>query len=90
MRQYRITGFPVDTSTDPDCALSPDDPIHALQSSNWLGELGADRRMQEYLTKREMPAYGNVGNENAKIMREQGIKPGTPAWFELWYGGRNK
>jgi hypothetical protein len=46
--------------------------------------------MQEYLTKRELPAYCDQGNENARIMREQGIKPGTPAWFELWFGGRNK
>jgi hypothetical protein len=42
--------------------------------------------MQEYLTKRDIPAHIQPGNENARIMREQGIKSGTPAWFELWFG----
>jgi hypothetical protein len=23
--------------------------------------------------------------ENARIMREQNIKPGTPEWFKLWF-----
>jgi hypothetical protein len=87
MKQYKITGFPVDTSTDPDCYLAPDDPIHQLKASNWLGELGAEQRLQEYnsLSKRQ---FSDRGNENARIMREQGIKPGTPAWFELWFGGK--
>lgn len=87
MKQYRITGFPVDTSTDPECYLSPDDPIHELKASNWLGELGAEQRMKTYLDKqKEQMRFSDHGNENARIMREQGIKPGTPAWFELWFG----
>ena len=28
----------------------------------------------------------NPENNKARIMREQGIKPGTPAWFQLWFG----
>ena len=87
MKQYRITGFPVDTSTDPECYLSPDDPIHELKASNWLGELGAEQRMKTYLDKqKEKMIFSDQGNENVRIMREQGIKPGTPAWFELWFG----
>lgn len=88
MKQYRITGFPVDTSTDPDCYIAPDDPIHHLKASNWLGELGAERRMQEYLNSKPAPAWSDPRSDNARIMREQGIKPGTPAWFELWFGGK--
>jgi hypothetical protein len=30
--------------------------------------------------------WNDQGSQNARIMREQGIKPGTPAWFELWFG----
>lgn len=28
---------------------------------------------------------GLSGTEKAKIMREQGIKPGTDEWFKLWF-----
>ena len=28
----------------------------------------------------------NPANNKAQIMRETGIKPGTPAWFALWFG----
>lgn len=36
----------------------------------------------------ELPAWqkDNPANEKARMMREQGIKPGTPAWFALWGG----
>jgi hypothetical protein len=27
----------------------------------------------------------NSGSEKAQIMREQNIKPGTDAWFKLWF-----
>jgi len=87
MKQYRITGFPVETSTDPDCHLSSDDPIHQLKASNWLGELGAEARLAEY-NKTKSVTWNDQGSQNARIMREQGIKPGTPAWFELWFGKR--
>lgn len=86
MKQYRITGFPVENSIDPDCSLDPNDPIHSLKASNWLGELGAEGRLSAYMNSKPRPAYTDIGNENARIMREQGIKPGTPAWFELWFG----
>lgn len=26
-----------------------------------------------------------TGNEKAKLMREHNIKPGTDAWFKLWF-----
>lgn len=89
MKQYRITGFPADASTDPECYLDPSDPIHALKSSNWLGELGAERRLHDYANAKPQPAWNDPRSDNARIMREQGIKPGTPAWFELWFG-KNK
>ena len=28
----------------------------------------------------------NPQSERARIMRENNIKPGTPAWFALWFG----
>jgi hypothetical protein len=34
-----------------------------------------------------LPAWqkDNPQNSKAQMMREQGIKPGTPAWFSLWF-----
>jgi hypothetical protein len=29
--------------------------------------------------------FDNSGNEKAKIMREQNIRPGTEEWFKLWF-----
>jgi hypothetical protein len=26
-----------------------------------------------------------TGNEKARLMRENNIKPGTPEWFQLWF-----
>ena len=26
-----------------------------------------------------------TGNEKAKLMKENNIKPGTPEWFKLWF-----
>jgi hypothetical protein len=45
--------------------------------------------MAEYNNSSRTPAWNDPRSENARIMREQGIKPGTPAWFELWFG-KNK
>jgi len=85
MKQYRITGHQYSASTDPDCFLSPDDPIHKLMPSNWLGELGAETRLAEYMnTPKARPDYLNPDHPNTKLAKQMGIKPGTPAWIELW------
>ena len=26
-----------------------------------------------------------TGNEKAQLMKKHNIKPGTPAWFQLWF-----
>jgi hypothetical protein len=85
MKQYRITGHRYSASTDPDCFLSPDDPIHKLMPSNWLGELGAEARLAEYMNPpKSRPDYLNPDHPNTKLAKQMGIKPGTPAWVELW------
>lgn len=31
------------------------------------------------------PASKLTGNDKARIMKEHNIKPGTDAWFQLWF-----
>jgi hypothetical protein len=73
-----------------DCYLAPEDPIHALKVVSYMGGLNATERLHEYNASVKESNYIKSGAaDKAKFMKENGIKPGTPAWFELWYG-RNK
>jgi hypothetical protein len=87
MKQFYITKENISQDSPDDCALPPDDPIHELKIASYLGGLGAQARLAEYnveTAKRNM--VNNANNEKAKYMKEFGVKPGTPAWFELWFG----
>ena len=73
-----------------DCYLSPEDPIHGLKVVSYMGGLNATERLHEYnASVQESNRVRSGAVDKAKFMKENGIKPGTPAWFELWYG-RNK
>ena len=73
-----------------DCYLSPEDPIHALKVVSYMGGLNATERLHEYnASVQEANRVKSGAVDKAKYMKENGIKPGTTAWFELWYG-RNK
>lgn len=77
MRQYRFTSTANSDSAIPDAVLDTNDP--AFQIAN-----GVVPRPNYS----ELPAWQqhNPANDKARMMREQGIKPGTPAWFALWFG----
>lgn len=85
MREIRYTGFTPSGPTtadigkdtgEPDAYLDPNDPIFQL-----MGGTAPKRDFSQ------LPCWQkDSSNDRAKIMREQGIKPGTPAWFALWYG----
>lgn len=70
-----------------DCYLAPNDPIHELKAVHLMGGLGSQERLAAYKATLRQPV---VGSNKGQIQREQGIKPGTPAWFELWFGKNNK
>jgi hypothetical protein len=93
MKQYRITKADILQDSPDDCYLSPNDPIHELKIASYLGGLGSEARLQEYKAKqREINKNGDTlmsGNDKAAYMKQNNIKPGTPAWFELWYGKKN-
>lgn len=83
MKQYRITSQDINPSADNDCYLSPDDPIHDLIPASMMGGLGTSEALANY-NNRNLPVI--TTNNNAQVMREQNIKPGTDAWFKLWFG----
>jgi hypothetical protein len=83
MKQYRITKDDIPQDSSDDCYLAPDDPIHELKIGAMLGGLGANERLAQY---RATLPHPNIGSNKGQIQREQGIKPGTDAWFKLWFG----
>lgn len=86
MKQYYITNENIPQDSPDDCQLDPSDPIHELKIVQYLAGLGAQQRLAEY--KNSLNQGSNItltAAENARIMREQNIKPGTPEWFKLWF-----
>jgi len=86
MKQYRITANDIVPSSDDDCYLAPEDPIHELKAAAMMGGLGAAERLADYRATLRQPV---VGSNKGQLQREQGIKSGTEEWFQLWFG-KNK
>jgi hypothetical protein len=86
MREFKITAADINPASEDDCYLSPDDPIHSLKPASMMGGIGSAAALAQYnnLLKPQV-----IGSNKGQIQREQGIKPGTTEWFELWFG-RNK
>lgn len=89
MKQYYITKENILQDSPDDCYLSPTDPIQELKITSYMGGLGSAVRLAEYnrLTA-ESKKIENGSVDKGKFMRENGIRPGTPAWFELWFGDK--
>lgn len=89
MKQFYITKENIPQNSPDDCYLDPADPINELKITAMLGGLGAEARLAEYKAKTAEANRINTGDVNkAKFMKDNNIKPGTPAWFELWFGKR--
>lgn len=86
MRQIRITTANFTQPSDDDCYLSPDDPIHDLKKTAMLGGLGIDEAMASY---NRLSTPVQFGNNRGQVAREQGIQPGTEAWFKHWFSKPN-
>jgi hypothetical protein len=90
IKQYYITHENMVKDSPDDCYLAPEDPIHALKTVSYMGGLNATERLHEYnASVQESSRVKSGAVDKAKFMKDNNIKPGTPAWFELWYG-RNK
>lgn len=78
MREIRFTVQDIGTDPGiPDAVLDVNDPIYQIA--------GGEKPRRDFS---QLPAWqkDDPTNEKAKIMREQNIRPGTPAWFQLWFG----
>jgi len=87
MKQYRITVNDVLQDSGDDAYLAPEDPIHALKAVSIMGGLGGQERLHAYNATLKQPT---LGSNKGQIQREQNIRPGTDAWFKLWFGKNNK
>jgi hypothetical protein len=89
MKQYRITTDHIPQDNPDDCYLDPADPIHELKIVQYLAGLGGEARLHEYRAHTQAVDQGSnisvTGTEKSKIMRDNGIKPGDPEWFRLWF-----
>lgn len=87
MKQYRITTEHLNQTSEDDCYLAPDDPIHELKALAGLGGLGGEARLHEYKASQLSygETFGQAGMEKSRIMREKNIRPGDAEWFRLWF-----
>lgn len=85
MKQYRVTSADLNTTSEDDCVLSPDDPIHQLKGVSQLGGLGSEEALSQYRTL-QLPSI--QGSNKGQIAREQNIQPGTQEWFKHWFGDK--
>lgn len=85
MKQYRITAWDIPQQHPEDCILPENDPAHEIMISQALGGLGAQARLDEYRAKQMV---NKVECDKGKYQRENNVRPGTPAWFELWCGDK--
>jgi hypothetical protein len=92
MKQYYITKENISQNSPDDCYLAPEDPIHELKIASYMGGLGSMAKLAEYnakvaeAKKLNTDSAGMTGNDKSQYMKANNIRPGTPAWFELWYG----
>lgn len=84
MKQYRITSANINQSSDDDCYLAPDDPIHELKAIQHLAGLGSEARLHE-LRVNQGSNISVTGDSKGELMRKHNIKPGTDEWFKLWF-----
>ena len=84
MKQYRFSVedfVPTGEQGHEDAVLDPMDPIHEMKK---LAGIGNRAVMQEY----KGFAGSNIsvtGNEKGELMKKHDIRPGTEAWFKLWF-----
>ena len=84
MKQYKITTQDLNQSSDEDCYLAPEDPIHEMKALAGLGGLGGEARLHEYRAS-QGSNISVTGNSKGELMKKHNIKPGTPEWFKLWF-----
>ena len=82
-REYRITTENVTPTSEGDCYLEADDPIHELMASSIMGGLGAKARLAAYNDQTKQSTIDKIQEQRLQA-RQLGIKPGSPAWFAMF------
>lgn len=70
------------SSPNEDCFLDPSDPIHALRAQGTLGTLTPASVTAAYDAHKRQ----QIADQHFQLRdeaKQQGIRPGTPAWFAL-------
>jgi hypothetical protein len=58
--------------------------VDEIQQLKMLAGIGNRPMMQEY-KGHEGSNISLTGNEKGQLMKQHNIKPGTDAWFKLWF-----
>jgi len=85
MKQYKITSANIPQKSEQDCYLASDDPVQEMIIASQFDGLGAQARLDTLRTEKEQ---NKVEFDKGRYQRKNNIKPGTPAWFRLWYGDK--
>ena len=64
------------SSADDDCMLDPTDPIHEFKRTGNAAALNQPKRIP-------MAQQFEEHSRKLELAKQQGIKPGTPAWYAL-------
>lgn len=59
MKQYYITSKNIQQDTDEDCYLAPDDPIHELKITSYMGGLGSTAKLEELRIRNTIEKINN-------------------------------
>lgn len=80
-RQVKINSSHLMKKLDEDCVLPENDPAYEIAKMQYLAGLGYEPTVKENIDTN----ITHTAAENARIMKEKNIKPGTPEWFQLWF-----
>lgn len=71
-------------STDSDCYLAPDDPIHAIKTAEVLNTSAESVQTKMNTALRERAQQDREDSPEMQYARKHNIKPGSVAWNALW------
>ena len=59
MKQFYITSKNIQQDTDEDCYLAPDDPVHELKITSYMGGLGSTTKLEVLRIRNTMQRLKN-------------------------------
>jgi hypothetical protein len=59
MKQFYITSKNIQQDTDEDCYLAPDDPVHELKITSYMGGLGSTTKLEELRIRNTIEKINN-------------------------------